>query len=118
MKRKTRVAAGLVILVVVILLLYIIPTFELFPVKEHQLMHFKTETSTEFRVIYIGSNATTGEVIQIKMLDDSNKESLLAVYEGYNYIASFGFMNSTVKVVLGQAGITNNSLDTFYVNIE
>lgn len=115
MKLKILVIAGLLFLLVAI---YKIATFDLLPIERRQLMKLKTKTSTEFAAFYVSGNATTNESIQVKILDGSDKDSVLASYEGYNYLDSFELVNSQLKIVIGDTLRINNPLDTFYVKIE
>lgn len=112
--RKGFIIIGIVFLVGLSYLLYQWATFEIFPV-ETQLLQEYTLDDKIYRVYYTGGNATTEEVIQLK-IKRQGYEYLVKAIEGYNSLQGLKILNdSTVQLILLDDNYQSNKPDTLEI---
>ncbi|MDW3193121.1 MAG: hypothetical protein R8G66_33855 [Cytophagales bacterium] len=115
--KKLLLAVVLIIISGLAFFLYQWSTFEMFPV-ESNLIHEQKEGNNTYRIYYLAGNATTEEVIQLKV-ERQGYEYLIEAFEGYNSLNDFKIVNdSTVQLTLLDNSYKNNKPDTLEIRID
>ena len=114
--KKLLIAVGLIIISGLAFLLYQWSAFEMFPV-ESALIHEQKEGNNTYRVYYLAGNATTEEVIQLKV-ERQGYEYLIEAFEGYNSLKNFKTVNdSTIQLTLLDNSYEKNKPDIVEIRI-
>ena len=90
----------------------------LFEKNERLLAEYKKRDGNKIMIYYVGSDATTSDVIQVRKY---NYDKPLWVNEKYNYLESSKLINDTsLELVLSDTGYhnNNNKLDTIILNVK
>lgn len=112
--KKAFIIIGIVFLVGLIYVVYQWASFEIFPVDSQLLKEHKLGDRI-YRVYYIGGNATTEEVIQLK-IERQGYEYLVKAIEGYNSLKGLKVVNdTTVQLILLDNSYQSNKPDTLEI---
>ena len=112
----------LIILIIIVAcfigyILYEVSTFELLPVEEKFLIEFSNYSGAKYKVFFVGGNATTEDVVQIRKIMNSSVE-IIANIEGYNAVESTKLLNdSLLQLIVNDIGYATNLPDTVIVNL-
>ena len=112
--KKYIMSIGIVLLAIAI---YFALSFEMFP-EEKELLNKFTMNGETYEVYYLGGNATTQEVIQIKK-KDKGEEYLIKAFEGYNDLEELRIVNdSVVQFILIDDSYKTNKPDTLVLKMQ